>query len=105
MPYGKRFVALFHIVESGGSPHTFGIPVGNIVADVQALRQYAEEQSLFVQLRACVGKELQVVFPKRAVGFIHRFHLVAAKNDELSADRKSTRLNSSHANISYAVFC
>src|SRR3712207_8713614 len=27
-----------------------------------------------------------------------------AKSDEIS-DRKSTRLNSSHANISYAVFC
>src|SRR3712207_8560678 len=25
--------------------------------------------------------------------------------DRLRADRKSTRLNSSHANISYAVFC
>src|SRR3712207_8575650 len=25
--------------------------------------------------------------------------------DELYEDRKSTRLNSSHANISYAVFC
>src|SRR3712207_8012910 len=25
--------------------------------------------------------------------------------DDLRADRKSTRLNSSHANISYAVFC
>src|SRR3712207_7872753 len=25
--------------------------------------------------------------------------------NELSEDRKSTRLNSSHANISYAVFC
>src|SRR3712207_6873844 len=25
--------------------------------------------------------------------------------EELGADRKSTRLNSSHANISYAVFC
>src|SRR3712207_7860816 len=25
--------------------------------------------------------------------------------DELRRDRKSTRLNSSHANISYAVFC
>src|SRR3712207_8871219 len=25
--------------------------------------------------------------------------------DERGADRKSTRLNSSHANISYAVFC
>src|SRR3712207_7168803 len=26
-------------------------------------------------------------------------------SDEIDADRKSTRLNSSHANISYAVFC
>src|SRR3712207_7045410 len=25
--------------------------------------------------------------------------------DEIEEDRKSTRLNSSHANISYAVFC
>src|SRR3712207_7469787 len=28
-----------------------------------------------------------------------------AKRGETGADRKSTRLNSSHANISYAVFC
>src|SRR3712207_8514445 len=28
-----------------------------------------------------------------------------ATSDILEADRKSTRLNSSHANISYAVFC
>src|SRR3712207_8137774 len=27
------------------------------------------------------------------------------ETDTQSADRKSTRLNSSHANISYAVFC
>src|SRR5476651_1816191 len=27
------------------------------------------------------------------------------KNEQLTSDRKSTRLNSSHANISYAVFC
>src|SRR3712207_8601359 len=26
-------------------------------------------------------------------------------DDDVDADRKSTRLNSSHANISYAVFC
>src|SRR3712207_7808905 len=26
-------------------------------------------------------------------------------SEEVTADRKSTRLNSSHANISYAVFC
>src|SRR3712207_7981406 len=29
----------------------------------------------------------------------------AARDDEHLGDRKSTRLNSSHANISYAVFC
>src|SRR3712207_9559047 len=31
--------------------------------------------------------------------------LPAAEDLEQRADRKSTRLNSSHANISYAVFC
>src|SRR3712207_7287922 len=30
---------------------------------------------------------------------------VAAKERHTGRDRKSTRLNSSHANISYAVFC
>src|SRR3712207_7611260 len=30
---------------------------------------------------------------------------VAADEQVLAVDRKSTRLNSSHANISYAVFC
>src|SRR3712207_8643316 len=44
---------------------------------------------------------------------VGRLHLVAAAADrdqthlvrEAREDRKSTRLNSSHANISYAVFC
>src|SRR3712207_9577848 len=35
---------------------------------------------------------------------VHRRH-VALHEEEVRADRKSTRLNSSHANISYAVFC
>src|SRR5947209_13024345 len=42
----------------------------------------------------------QVGEAPRMLGFEH-LHLVAACNQ----DRKSTRLNSSHANISYAVFC
>src|SRR3712207_8584277 len=32
-------------------------------------------------------------------------HEGAGEEDALLLDRKSTRLNSSHANISYAVFC
>src|SRR3712207_8690297 len=31
--------------------------------------------------------------------------VIAAAPDVIVGDRKSTRLNSSHANISYAVFC
>src|SRR5947209_16200451 len=34
-----------------------------------------------------------------------KFQLCALAESELAVDRKSTRLNSSHANISYAVFC
>src|SRR3712207_7078730 len=36
---------------------------------------------------------------------IHLCGLCTASHLELFPDRKSTRLNSSHANISYAVFC
>src|SRR3712207_7838838 len=32
-------------------------------------------------------------------------HAVSVRPHPFSVDRKSTRLNSSHANISYAVFC
>src|SRR5258705_3289777 len=35
---------------------------------------------------------------------IHHYALLAALDDE-AADRKSTRLNSSHLGISHAVFC
>src|SRR5438445_10147943 len=38
----------------------------------------------------------------QACEFINRF---APEHLSLPEDRKSTRLNSSHANISYAVFC
>src|SRR3712207_7422658 len=42
-----------------------------------------------------------------AVAALHERGVAAAveEEDALLRDRKSTRLNSSHANISYAVFC
>src|SRR3712207_8893464 len=41
----------------------------------------------------------------REVGCLPRREPVLVETDEDPLDRKSTRLNSSHANISYAVFC
>src|SRR5258705_1344155 len=39
------------------------------------------------------------------LGTDYSFLLLAARADRLALDRKSTRLNSSHLGISYAVFC
>src|SRR3712207_7243833 len=38
-------------------------------------------------------------------GGVRADHLGQVRGDDRRTDRKSTRLNSSHANISYAVFC
>src|SRR3712207_8031585 len=59
------------------------------------LREEAVPQRLLVErreLRALVRREL-------------RAEQLGADVQHLVEDRKSTRLNSSHANISYAVFC
>src|SRR3712207_7399029 len=42
---------------------------------------------------------------RRNGGQTHASGVSTAKRITMIADRKSTRLNSSHANISYAVFC
>src|SRR3712207_7849591 len=49
------------------------------------------------------GAQLVPVFPAVGAGAEHLALPVAAQHRP--GDRKSTRLNSSHANISYAVFC
>src|SRR5688572_31418499 len=42
---------------------------------------------------------------KKSIFSYHRLRKVAARNFSREEDRKSTRLNSSHSQISYAVFC
>src|SRR3712207_8033109 len=65
--------------------------VGEVRADV--LRRPAGE-----------GPAALVVVRERARA-VHQRQLADEGGHALLADRKSTRLNSSHANISYAVFC
>src|SRR5947209_15070770 len=45
-----------------------------------------------------------VTFPRPSVSVVF-YPPLRLSNSLLTLDRKSTRLNSSHANISYAVFC
>src|SRR5258707_10562920 len=49
-----------------------------------------------------LGQDRYLDGPAAAIGDLRDRHAELAVTNE---DRKSTRLNSSHANISYAVFC
>src|SRR5258707_3377289 len=51
----------------------------------------AKIPALFKTIETRVGVPVEIMNPFKAI--------------EVDEDRKSTRLNSSHANISYAVFC
>src|SRR5690242_21179120 len=52
----------------------------------------------------CAGRHLPVLFPIRSPGAAAS-DLGPATTEGEERDRKSTRLNSSHMSISYAVFC
>src|SRR3712207_7984115 len=47
----------------------------------------------------------QLATARLAAAGIPRPPVLVTADDVVNGDRKSTRLNSSHANISYAVFC
>src|SRR3712207_7926087 len=83
-PYTTLFRSLVAatITAAGvGSAHLVGHSLGAAVATLVADRAAFEVRSLLLISPAGLGPDIN------------------------GADRKSTRLNSSHANISYAVFC
>src|SRR3712207_8148664 len=57
----------------------------------------------------CVALHLPIGAEHELTGIVDLLHMKAYTSPEggreAASDRKSTRLNSSHANISYAVFC
>src|SRR3712207_7601116 len=66
--------------------------------DAEALEADALAALLLARLLGVALLELVVELLRQLVG-------LPLPGDEALLDRKSTRLNSSHANISYAVFC
>src|SRR5438445_13805521 len=58
----------------------------------------------YSRLLACCSRCIARRSPWNNDRLQHRL-LLGEANAEVYQDRKSTRLNSSHANISYAVFC
>src|SRR3712207_8124678 len=84
-PYTTLFRSDLLAVDDRPERHLFGVGVADR------------------QVRRTLGERLHVVVGDALV------HQVAAHRQAdlalVEEDRKSTRLNSSHANISYAVFC
>src|SRR3712207_7283038 len=57
------------------------------------------------QSRGSRGRTVRRGRGRPAAEILHPYMYIDSRHPELRGDRKSTRLNSSHANISYAVFC
>src|SRR5690606_39275623 len=78
-----------------------------IGASVQASPIIADTRVLFVEAKSSHVIELSYSVSTDRVGYsIENASLLATHLfDDYQVDRKSTRLNSSHVKISYAVFC
>src|SRR2546430_7156242 len=58
-----------------------------------------------LQLRACEGFHHKHAFRAKRASHLRKEIPLQVLNAQDQIDRKSTRLNSSHSQISYAVFC
>src|SRR3712207_7741137 len=68
--------------------------------------QYAEPMYNLACCEALAGRTDDAIEHLRlALERSEELRSLAKEDTDLDPDRKSTRLNSSHANISYAVFC
>src|SRR2546429_6729462 len=100
------FAARFGALERAEMIHR---PVRKNGAAINELARNGTEDARVVGADAVIPQDKKVVLGHRqgrevAVVFILRRH-VRFGNDLAIDDRKSTRLNSSHGYISYAVFC
>ena len=70
------------------------------------MRSLEANQNYVVEAGTGVGKSLAYLIPAILHGQAHvKKAIISTHTINLQEDRKSTRLNSSHALISYAVFC
>src|SRR5690606_39831353 len=77
------------------------LSTGDRVIDAATLKQYLPQESNLPALLPSTGAEKESISERDILYKV----LFDMKRDMVDLDRKSTRLNSSHVKISYAVFC
>src|SRR2546430_3024736 len=100
----SRFSARKGISGSGLCPLTILRHIANLQAPY-ALRQGIPSRSSNGQQARCLCFLLALRTEDSLTRLRQRLRLLRASANSGDADRKSTRLNSSHSQISYAVFC
>src|SRR3712207_8884971 len=87
-------------------PYTTLFRSGNLLAKLKKWTDAADQYEKVINTYLPVQDELEALLTanKDPVAYFDNLLARNERNKSVS-DRKSTRLNSSHANISYAVFC
>src|SRR2546430_2245779 len=96
-----------HMVDVGAKPssHRVAVASGRILMQPATLRMIAAGTAKKGDVLG-VARLAAIQAAKRTAGLIPLAHPLALSRVAVDfSDRKSTRLNSSHSQISYAVFC
>src|SRR3712207_9465609 len=94
------FLVLFFFLMIRRPPRSTLFPYTTLFRSPHHVRRFGSDVPLVRRLRSRVGPV------RREQGVLaHQPQHPLARDADAVQDRKSTRLNSSHANISYAVFC
>src|SRR3712207_7630421 len=89
-------------------PRSTLFPYTTLFRSRRAFARRKDQHQLFIESqKKKIKKMLQSHIEETGKKIIARisFGICLRSNNSICKDRKSTRLNSSHANISYAVFC
>src|SRR2546430_6224249 len=92
-------------------PYTDALPICVRVAEAEIDIETIDREPFAFQIEACAPRAAHIGRKLKAAGWqiiqlldVVPFQIEHAAR-QLQPDRKSTRLNSSHSQISYAVFC
>src|ERR1035437_8165699 len=106
----STLLSILGLLESPtrGRQHLKGTPVEALYADARARIRNREIGFIFQSFNLIgdlsVFDNVELPLTYRGMGKVERKRRVQESLERVGIDRKSTRLNSSHANISYAVF-
>src|SRR5262245_63922359 len=101
--FGRRHSTILKLLGVGALVLVLLIPLAMITGVLSERLQRRNEA--VADITSSWGREQNVIGPVLGIPYQYKFKTVKEIPAPDGKDRKSTRLNSSHLGISYAVFC